>query len=97
MTVDPEERVYLRALAELIDRRMNTIRSWDLPPDLQPQRDGRGWRYWLPAQVDEIRRWMVAEGKGPGHGLRNGRPSLEATQQMLAKMRQPRPSRRMRA
>ena len=89
-----EERVYLRDLAVLIDRRMNTIRSWDLPDELQPQRDDRGWRYWLPAQVEGIRCWMASEGKAPGHGLRNSRQSLEVTQRMLATMRQPRPSRR---
>lgn len=94
-------RIYLRELADQIDRRMNTIRLWErdgvLPEDLLPHRDERQWRYWTPQQVKRIKAWMKREGRAPGIGLRNVTPSPEKTQQILSSLRQPRPERRTRA
>lgn len=95
------KRIYLRELAELIDRRMNTIRLWErdgsLPEELRAQRDERDWRYWTPAQVQRIKAWMKREGRAPGIGLRNVTPTPEKTQQILTNLRQPRPERRTHA
>lgn len=97
-----EKRVYLKELAEQIDRRMNTIRGWEgtdktpaaLPKSLLPHRDERGWRYWTPAQVQRIEAWMKREGRAPGVGLRNVKATDEKTQEILANLRKPRPDRR---
>jgi hypothetical protein len=92
-------RIYLKEMAEQIDRRMTTVRLWErngvLPEDLQARRDERNWRYWTPAQVKRIRAWMKNEGRAPGSGLRNVKPSDAQTQKILAGLRQPRPDRRI--
>ena len=104
------KRIYLRELAEQIDRRMNTVRLWEepvknkdgspgpipLPEELRAHRDERGWRYWTPAQVQRIKAWMKREGRAPGIGLRNVASTPEKTQEILTSLRQPRPERRTR-
>jgi hypothetical protein len=56
--------VYVAELAAILDRSIHTIRTWDydrdLPRGCYPTRDHRGWRYWTPAQVDQIVRWVEA-------------------------------------
>lgn len=92
------KRVYLKEMAREIDRRETTIRLWEregvLPEELRAHRDEKGWRYWTPGQVVRIKAWMRRDGRAPGSGLRNVRPSLEQTQKMLAGLRKPRPERR---
>ncbi len=69
-----DRKVYIRELAETIDRRQGTIRGWEraerLPSNLLPVRDGdQGWRYWTPEQVEGIKEWMLAAKMSPGSGL----------------------------
>jgi DNA-binding transcriptional MerR regulator len=97
----PPKRVYLKEVAQQIDRRENTIRLWEregaLPSELCAHRDEKGWRYWTPGQVTRLKVWMRREGRAPGSGLRNVKPSVDQTQKMLARLRKPRPERRTRA
>lgn len=69
---DPD-KVYLIELAEKINRKPNTIRIWErngiLPKKLVPKRDDRGWRYWTPKQVEDMKVWMEREHVGPGRGF----------------------------
>ena len=58
----PLGRIYLAELSAILDRRPHTIHRWemdgDLPRSCRPYRDSRNWRYWTPAQVDELERWI---------------------------------------
>jgi DNA-binding transcriptional MerR regulator len=55
-------RIYVKELAQSIDRTQHTIRQWEkariLPRRALPMRDERGWRYWTPEQVDLIVAWL---------------------------------------
>lgn len=94
----PPKRVYLKEMAQEIDRRENTVRLWEregvLPKELRAHRDERNWRYWTPSQVVRLKAWMRREGRAPGSGLRNVTPSIEQTKAMLVGLRKPRPERR---
>jgi hypothetical protein len=99
----PKGRIYIRELAGIVDRSPHTIRLWQvsqkskppiLPLHLFPKRDSRGWRYWTPDQVDAIRTWMDKELIVPGSAGGKYRPDPEQVREMLAKLREPRPSRR---
>ena len=83
LAAEENERIYLKDLAEIVDRSMHTIRQWELPQDLEPLRDGRDWRYWTPEQVRGIKRWMRLE-------KRLGRADPERVRGMLKKLREPR-------
>jgi len=71
--VPEEERIYIPQAAEILDRRMGTIRKWEamgvLPHHLRPQRGKRGWRYWTEAQLVGIAEWLVKTDRRPGRGL----------------------------
>ena len=91
-------RVYLRDLAQELNRSPHTIRSWEtegiLPKSLLPKRDKRGWRYWTPSQVDKVKAWMRANRRAPGAGLNHFQPSTAKAQEMLVSLREPRQRKR---
>ncbi len=67
-----ERRVYIAELAEIVNRRRQTIRGWEekLPSEHLPARDSpTGWRYWTEEQVDGIKEWMIGNCMSPGSGL----------------------------
>lgn len=95
MTDRQENRVYIRELAELVNRRIDTVRKWDrnhLPKKLQSRRDGTGrnWRYWTPAQVKGIFEWIERTDRRPGKGLPHWNPSEDEIDALLERLRQPR-------
>lgn len=90
-----ERRVYIREAAELLDRRIATLRHWDrediLPVDLRPERGTRGWRYWTESQVERIRDWMKDTDRRPGRNLSpNYGPDHPHNERQLKRMRGPR-------
>ena len=91
-----EERIFIREAAELLNRRMDTIRKWDrdgiLPKKLQSKREesGRRWRYWTPAQISGIADWMEKTDRRPGKGLPHWKPTPEQVEELLVKLRKPR-------
>lgn len=88
------ERVYIREAAELLNRRMGTLRKWEttglLPAHLLPQRGHRGWRYWTPEQIDGIRQWLRETDRRPGKGLPHYNPTDKQLDKAIAAMRVPR-------
>lgn len=93
-THDHAERIYIREAAELLDRRMGTLRKWEqlnlLPIHLLPHRGHRGWRYWTPDQINGIKHWMKETDRRPGKGLPNYDPGEEEVNQQVREMRRPR-------
>lgn len=90
------ERIYIREAAELLNRRMGTLRKWErtgvLPKHLRPHREktGRQWRYWTPKQIEGIRQWLVKSDRRPGKGLPTYNPTREQAEANIIKMRRPR-------
>src|SRR5436190_21429959 len=88
------ERVYIREAAELLNRRMATLRKWEqlglLPDDLLPHRGGRGWRYWTPEQIEGIRQWLKDTDRRPGKGLPHYDPTDAELDRAIAMMRKSR-------
>jgi len=68
--IPEDERVYIPEAAELLDRRIGTLRKWEaddvLPANLMPRRGKRRWRYWSQEQIDLIRAWMIDTDRRPG-------------------------------
>lgn len=100
-TIPEADRVYIREAAEILNRRMDTLRRWErpgvLPKHLKPHREktGRRWRYWSRQQIEGIKKWLVDTDRRPGKGL----PTLpdltpEEAEEMITKMRGPSFSRR---
>lgn len=94
--IEADDRIYIRDAAELLNRRMGTLRKWEnqniLPPHLKSHRGHRGWRYWTAEQVEGIREWLRDTDRRPGKGLPHYNPTDEALDRALAAMRMPRPS-----
>lgn len=92
---EEDRKVHIGELAEMVDRRVNTIRNWErtgrLPKHLRSMRvetdSGHGWRYWTPEQVAEICEWMKKERLYPGAGLANFDPDPARVEEMLAALR----------
>jgi hypothetical protein len=88
------ERVYIREAAEMLNRRMGTLRKWEqlgvLPRHLRPHRGYRNWRYWTPEQIDGIREWMKKPARTPGRGLPHYNPTEKELDRAIAAMRKPR-------
>jgi len=95
--IEADDRIYIRDAAELLNRRMGTLRKWEnqkvLPPHLRSHRGHRGWRYWTAEQVEGIREWLRDTDRRPGKGLPHYNPTDEALDRAIAAMRMPRPSR----
>jgi phage terminase Nu1 subunit (DNA packaging protein) len=95
--IPEEERVYIAEAAELLDRRIGTLRKWEangiLPLHLRPERGKRRWRYWTPTQIDGIKEWIRKTDRRPGRGIphvdeRNADP--EMVRKQIHAMRKPR-------
>lgn len=90
----PQKRVYMRQLAEILDRSSHTIRGWErdgiLPKALRPSRDEKNWRYWTPAQAMKIKAWMTAQNMQPGKGLSGFSPDGDQVDVMMSQLRRPR-------
>lgn len=88
------ERVYIREAADLLNRRMATMRKWEqlgiLPKHLLPHRGQRGWRYWTPDQIEGIREWLRETDRRPGKGLPHYNPTEAQLDDAIAAMRRPR-------
>jgi hypothetical protein len=88
------ERIYIREAAELLDRRMGTLRKWEqlglLPAHLLPQRGERGWRYWTPEQLEGIKQWIKETDRRPGKGLPYYDPTATELEKAVESMRRPR-------
>ena len=95
---EPEtaERIYIREAAELLNRRMATMRKWEqlgvLPEHLRPHRGHRGWRYWTADQISGIREWLRDTDRRPGKGLPHYNPTEEQLDKAIYSMRAPRRS-----
>lgn len=93
--IPEEERIYIREAAELLNRRMDTLRRWDrlyLPKNLKSHREesGRKWRYWSAKQLKGILEWMEKTDRRPGKGLPHWNPSQEEIDEVIEKLRRPR-------
>lgn len=94
-TSEEDRKVYIGELAELVDRRVNTIRGWErsgrLPEHLHSTRNppgvGMGWRYWTSEQVVAISQWMIDEKIYPGAGLKNFYPDAVYVEESLKRLR----------
>lgn len=75
-----ENRILIIELGEIVNRQIGTIRGWErdkkLPKKLLPKRDDRNRRYWTPAQVEGIKKWMKTHDMRPGNALSD--PESEA-------------------
>lgn len=87
-----ENRIYIEALAEIVNRKVNTLRRWDnddrLPAHLKPKRGARNRRYWTHAQVYGSRgiiAWMKKNDIRPGNLVTS--PDKEA--EHIKNLRQP--------
>ena len=89
-----ERHVYIREAAEILDRRMATLRKWEqlgiLPDDLYPHRGERGWRYWTESQIEGLKDWLRETERWPGKGLPYYNPTEEKIEEALKTMRKPR-------
>lgn len=85
-------RIYIREAAELLDRRMGTLRklesTGEMPKSLRPHRGERGWRYWDEDQIRALARWF--SNRTPGAALKDYRPDEQEKAAARARMRQPR-------
>lgn len=85
------ERIYIKELSGLIDRKPATIRAWErddaLPDHLRSSRDERGWRYWTDEKVTQIREWLVDTDRRPGKGLPFYQPDPERIQLHIHRQR----------
>lgn len=88
------QRIYIREAADLLNRRMATLRKWEqlgvLPDDLLPHRGSRGWRYWTPEQISGIREWIRKTDRRPGKGLPHYNPTEKELDKAIEAMRTPR-------
>jgi hypothetical protein len=88
------ERIYIREAAELLGRRMATLRKWEqlgiLPAHLLPHRGARQWRYWTPTQIDGIKQWLKETDRRPGKGLPYYDPTEKELEKAIEHMRKPR-------
>lgn len=88
------ERVYIRDAAQILKRRMTTLRKWEslgvLPQHLRPHRGERNWRYWTPEQIEGIQNWMQETDRRPGKGLPHYNPTEAELDRVLLRMRRPR-------
>lgn len=88
------DKIYIREVAELLNRRMATLRKWEqlgiLPDHLRPHRGERGWRYWTPEQIEGIRQWLRETDRRAGKGLPHYNPTEQQLDKAILAMRRPR-------
>lgn len=95
MSKKKERRIYIEEAAELLNRRVGTIRKWEstgaLPKELLPQREGaRQWRWWTPEQIKGIKAWLKKTDRRPGKGLPHYKPKQKDVEKVIEKLRGPR-------
>ena len=94
MPTTMDVQVGIREVAEALDRRPATLRSWErygwLPGHLLPHRNERGWRWWSPVQVEGLKAWMLENDMRPGKGLPHYRPNAAKQRDHVQKQRGPR-------
>lgn len=69
MGSNEEERIYIEELATILDRKPHSIRQWlkDLPRELRPKREGgRKKIYWLPDQIEGMKRYAQEKSQRRG-------------------------------
>lgn len=94
------DHIYVRQAAEILNRRMGTLRKWDqlgvLPRPLRPHRGIRNWRYWTPEQIDGIREWMRETDRRSGRALAHWNPTEKEIDKAIEAMRKPHSPKRKR-
>lgn len=94
MSENQVNRIYIREAAEILGRRMATLRKWEqlgvLPEHLRPHRGERGWRYWTEDQIEGIRQWIRDTNRFPGKGLPHYNPTEKQLEAAIKAMRIPR-------
>lgn len=95
--IPEDERIYITQAADLLNRRMGTLRKWEssgvLPKQLHPRRGLRGRRYWSSSQIQGMKDWIEDTDRRPGRGIhhidkQNSDP--EKVRQQIEAMRRPR-------
>lgn len=98
MTDNPfisKRRIYIREAADLLNRRMGTLRKWDqtdvLPEHLRPHRGygGKNWRFWTPDQIEGIQDWIRETERYSGNALVNYNPTEKELDEAINLMRRP--------
>jgi DNA-binding transcriptional MerR regulator len=93
-------QIYIREAAELLNRRMGTLRKWEqqnvLPKHLRAHRGIRGWRYWTPEQIEGIKEWIRKTGRFSGNALPHYNPTKKQLAETIEKMRRPHTAERSR-
>lgn len=96
--IPEDERVYIPEAAQLLDRRIGTLRRWEadgvLPANLMPLRGKRSWRYWSREQIDLIQQWMIDTDRRPGRALPHISSDPAKVEQQIHAMRRPRRKRK---
>jgi hypothetical protein len=91
---DPQVRLYINHVGDLVNRRPGTVRLWVkqelLPEHLMPVRDERNWRYWTPEQAEGIKEWIISSNRKPGSGLPHYDPTDAAVNRAIGLMRKKR-------
>jgi hypothetical protein len=92
--MDPNlQHIYIREAAELLKRRMGTLRKWDvekiLPEDLRPHRGERGWRFWTKEQIEGIKEWLRETERYSGNALPHYNPTEKKLNEAIDSMRRP--------
>jgi transposase len=86
-------RIYIREAAQMLNRRIGTIRKWEqdkvLPEHLRSERGRSNWRYWTPEQIEGIREWMRKTDRRSGKGLVHWNPTEKELEKAIEKMRRP--------
>lgn len=85
------DHVYIREAADLLDRRMGTLRKWEqtkvLPLHLRAHRGVRGWRYWTRDQIEGIKNWIRETDRRSGKGLKHWNPTEKDLDKAIDAMR----------
>jgi hypothetical protein len=89
---DPE-KIYIREAANLLKRRMGTLRKWDqqgiLPEHLRSHRGERGWRFWTPEQIEGIKNWIRDTNRYSGNAFPHYNPTENDLDKAIELMRRP--------
>jgi hypothetical protein len=97
MTDRNPNHIYIREAADLLRRRMGTLRKWEqqkvLPEHLRSHRGERNWRYWTPEQIEGIKEWIRDTQRYSGRALPGYNPTEKELDKAIEKMRRPRTSR----
>lgn len=101
VTVDANpDHVYIREAAELLHRRMGTLRKWEqtdvLPEHLRSHRGDRSWRFWTREQIEGIKEWIRETERYSGNALPNYNPTEKQLDKAINAMRRPHSSTRPR-